>query len=206
MFKKGDVVLCIDDDSNEHLLTKGKEYIVIDPDLVENDFIEVKCDRGYVDMFFSTRFKLKESLEKENTRRELIEELFNSIEKDNTMKKEFIPYEEALILKALGFEEPCFGLFAQDESLIIKQMPNQQECDCYFGGILAPLGQQAFNFFKEKGYVINVYSYANDGKEWSFLIKNKTIATSDLIYLSEEEAQHACLRELIYLENLKKGL
>lgn len=203
MFKKGDIIaVCVDDRGAELWLTKGKEYTVISLDKIGS--IEVYGNNGDLCEFWDSRFKLKESLE--STRKELIEKLFNSIEKDNTMKKEFIPYEEALILKALGFEEPCFGLFVQDESLIIKQMPNQQECDYYFGGILAPLGQQAFNFFKEKGYVINVYSDANDGKEWTFLIKNKTIATSVDIYLSEEEAQHACLRELIYLENLKKGL
>lgn len=205
MFKKGDAVVCIDNTDSIAWLTKGKEYVVENNEFSKNEdnFVEVMTDTNEIGEFWSSRFRLKE-----NIRKKLIEELFNSIKtKDkDIMEKEFIPYEEALVLKMLGFDEPCFGLFVKDESLILKQMPDQQECDYYFGGILAPLGQQAFNFFKKKGYVINIYSNGNDGEEWSFLIKNKTIATSDQIYLSEEKAQHACLRELIYLENLKKGL
>ena len=27
------------------------------------------------------------------------------------MNKEFIPYEQALVLKELGFDEPCFGYY-----------------------------------------------------------------------------------------------
>lgn len=62
MFKKGEIVICIDDRDNERLLTKGKEYVIIDPNVMENDFIEVVCDEGYVDMFLSTRFALSKSL------------------------------------------------------------------------------------------------------------------------------------------------
>lgn len=28
-----------------------------------------------------------------------------------TLDKEFIPYQEALALKELGFDEPCFGFY-----------------------------------------------------------------------------------------------
>jgi hypothetical protein len=30
------------------------------------------------------------------------------------MNKEFIPYEQALDLKELGFDEPCFGWYSKD--------------------------------------------------------------------------------------------
>ncbi len=30
------------------------------------------------------------------------------------MNKEFIPYEQALALKELGFDEPCFGYYVID--------------------------------------------------------------------------------------------
>jgi hypothetical protein len=35
------------------------------------------------------------------------------------MKNEFIPYEQALALKGLGFDEPCFGYYSID-SLNLK--------------------------------------------------------------------------------------
>jgi hypothetical protein len=31
------------------------------------------------------------------------------------MNREFIPYEQALALKELGFDEPCFGWWFTDE-------------------------------------------------------------------------------------------
>ena len=33
------------------------------------------------------------------------------------MEKEFVTYEQALTLKELGFDEPCFALIAVDEIL-----------------------------------------------------------------------------------------
>ena len=69
------------------------------------------------------------------------------------MEKEFIPYTEALALKELGFDEPCFGIWMErgdkhDVIYVAKQedawMAEQNE------GILAPLYQQAFRWFREK--------------------------------------------------------
>ena len=48
--------------------------------------------------------------------------------------KDFVPPEEALALKELGFNEPCFCLFTRlNNQLLVKEMPNQQECEKYFG-------------------------------------------------------------------------
>jgi len=66
------------------------------------------------------------------------------------MNKEFVLYTEALELKELGFDEPCFGLFTRSNNeLLVREMPNQGECELYFGGILAPTYSQAFRFFRE---------------------------------------------------------
>ena len=83
------------------------------------------------------------------------------------MTKEFVPYNEALELKELGFDEECFGLFVKDKSLLIKQMPNQQECEQYFGGILAPTFSQAFRFFREK------YNLRNSIMDFDFIIDKR---------------------------------
>lgn len=63
------------------------------------------------------------------------------------MKKLFIPYELALKLKELGFDEECLGWFYKDNSDRgkVQIRPFSSEY-----GIKAPLWQQAFDFFLEK--------------------------------------------------------
>jgi hypothetical protein len=86
------------------------------------------------------------------------------------MVKDIIPYEQALALKQLGFDEPCFGLFVRtNNKLLIKEVPNQQESEQYFGGILAPTYSQAFRFFREKYRLqpsVNSFCF----EEYSFVI------------------------------------
>jgi hypothetical protein len=64
------------------------------------------------------------------------------------MNKEFIPYEQALALKELGFEEPCIALyFINKEEIIYSEEggfwynSNSEE-----DRISAPLYQQAFRW------------------------------------------------------------
>lgn len=87
------------------------------------------------------------------------------------MEKEFIPYEQALALKELGFDEPCmyawcitreyrikydgkislktdgnpFGQFYKGKSFNGKYSPNKNKIQCS-----APTFSQAFRYFREK--------------------------------------------------------
>lgn len=76
------------------------------------------------------------------------------------MDKEFVPYKESLELKGLGYNAPCFGLFVRDKSLLIKEMPNQEECQMFFGGILAPTFSQAFRWFRKKHNLVHEISWS----------------------------------------------
>jgi hypothetical protein len=122
------------------------------------------------------------------------------------MNKEFIPYDQALALKELGFDEPCLGWY-QDKTLRIDVNTNQsikfhEHLGRFKGCFFAPLYQQAFKWFREKydlhAYVDSmrlttgetVYSYvieitdgeeSDDGKNWR----------------TYEEAEIACLKKLI---------
>jgi len=65
------------------------------------------------------------------------------------MEKEFVPYEQALELKELGFDEPCLGFYERNQELII------QECfitDFHFYSLqcVAPTYQQAFRWLYQK--------------------------------------------------------
>jgi hypothetical protein len=65
------------------------------------------------------------------------------------MENEFIPYTEALALKALGFDEPCFnfymGGFKELGKIKYVNPNNVAETN-----VLAPTFSQAFRWFREK--------------------------------------------------------
>ena len=69
------------------------------------------------------------------------------------MIKEFIPYEQALELKELGFDEPCFMLYNPDGHYLDNGCTNTVLTQLNGGSNIvcsAPLYQQAFRFFREK--------------------------------------------------------
>lgn len=62
------------------------------------------------------------------------------------MEKEFIPYEQALDLKQLGFNEKCLGGYVIYSDGEVKLSTNQIR----LSNVEAPLYQQAFRWFREK--------------------------------------------------------
>jgi len=70
------------------------------------------------------------------------------------MEKEFVGYTEALVLKELGFDEPCFTIFLREEfrghiGLLSEGFPINSENN-NIDIISAPLYQQAFRWLYEK--------------------------------------------------------
>ena len=102
------------------------------------------------------------------------------------MKNEFIPYEEALALKELGFDEPCFGFWSKIHGLFITTTSGKLNENA--GEALAPLYQQAFRWFREK------YGWTNPTRQLIFIL-DKTAQTDNP--MSYEEAELDCLRKLI---------
>ena len=132
------------------------------------------------------------------------------------MEKEFIPYGQALDLKGLGFNEPCFGLFvSMNNELLIKEMPNQQESEQYFGGILAPTYSQAFRWFREKHKLNGEVTHLPNVEKYGIITSNmadmkpkdlsknenfergKKVTNNFVKYETYEEAELACLEKLI---------
>ena len=127
------------------------------------------------------------------------------------MDKEFIPYEEALALKKLGFDEPCLGCY--DEKRVfgltvmsIKQYYINSKEDTW--NCSAPLYQQAFRWFREK-YNLFGYSYPNDYQTYGYrIVEVKSPENKELIYdwgtnNTNEEAELACLEKLIEIVEKK---
>lgn len=69
------------------------------------------------------------------------------------MEKEFVPYEQALALKELGFDEPCIAFYTQNaygDGKELQWFRKPNDCNRDYVFISAPLYQQAFRWFREK--------------------------------------------------------
>jgi hypothetical protein len=113
------------------------------------------------------------------------------------MKNEFIPYEQALALKGLGFDEPCLSYY-EGESFSYHLASIKG--DDYI--IPAPLYQQAFRWFRKK-YVFYINTTAPDLFYFVIHYINPIKEPTDL-FIGEccdtcEEAELACLKKLIEL-------
>jgi hypothetical protein len=128
-------------------------------------------------------------------------------------QQEFIPYEQALELKELGFDEHCLAFYGGDgdSKIYYNSLRNgsgdyvpykASERHKWFG---APLYQQAFRWFREKHNLFSVidvdqtmepkfcYSLSKyaDPYDWAILVFNSEL------YYTYEEAELACLKKLI---------
>ena len=113
------------------------------------------------------------------------------------MTKEFIPYEQALELKKLGFDEPCLSYY-EGESFSYH-LATMTSGDDYI--IPAPLFQQAFRWFREKYMLYLHIVFIEKGWHWDVYHLDRGLVTQPELkyYHSYEEAELACLRKLIEL-------
>lgn len=133
------------------------------------------------------------------------------------LKKEFVPHEQALALKELGFDEPCFKkyiagcLWSNPTTPEIYENIHSNSSDC-----LAPLYQQAFRWFREKYKLqhhiwsgkINSIFYGYDIlniEEQEFVVNNSDISGGDCDYETYEEAELVCVIKLIEIVKTKKN-
>jgi hypothetical protein len=125
------------------------------------------------------------------------------------MNKEFITYEQALALKELGFDEPCFGMY-YTKSGVLRERSYCKNSDFtephQIVFVSAPLKQQAFRWFREK-YQLHgfMFTYSNS---WQWKIDLINISPEDysreIEYKTYEEAESACLDKLIEIVRLSK--
>jgi hypothetical protein len=146
------------------------------------------------------------------------------------MEKEFITYEQALELKGLGFNEPCFGWF---RSTLIPSNFTEYFLETEFGmnespsdwvnsnfldkACSAPLYQQAFRWFRDihnlRGFIgfrpnvkqfdCHIYDMSLSGKEY---VKQRTMEefNKDPKVGTYEEAELECLKKLIEIVKKQK--
>jgi hypothetical protein len=125
------------------------------------------------------------------------------------MENEFIPYEQALELKELGFDEPCFGKIYADGGS--EQLSYPYKNSDQIGKVTscsAPLYQQVFKWFREKHslfHSINPLGYNMClGLVVGQLGKLKPCNVPN--YGTYKEAELACLNKLIMIVKQQKTL
>ena len=144
------------------------------------------------------------------------------------MNKEFIPYDEALALRELGFDEIVIaGYMKEDKSLYTFELEPGDNPNENWGrlgkvpweeySIPAPLYQQALRWFREN-HGTNELIFS-DGYQWTWDIrmidKEDIMQYPSRVYPENErlrvmsntyqEAEIACLRKLIEIVKLKKN-
>jgi hypothetical protein len=125
------------------------------------------------------------------------------------MNKEFIPYNEALALKEIGYISPSIGWYKKKE-LVISNVPINYSllddnvwADC----VLAPLNQQALRWFRTE-HKMKFHIHEDQWNHWctpEILIPEtgdyEEICDS---YETFREAELECLKKLIEIVNQNK--
>lgn len=140
------------------------------------------------------------------------------------MEEQFVPYKLSVKLKALGFNEKCFGGYdyvteGQEPEFKLALFSVNNDPKWYESRkmIPSPLWQQAFDWFREKGiysYIHEIYEDKDD-KHYSFhyqfrseklqALIGESSYTFSLHNLTYKEARLTCLEKLIELVKNKKG-
>jgi hypothetical protein len=127
------------------------------------------------------------------------------------MNKEFIPYEQALELRELGFNEKCYGHYDSIGELntvedyarlganISEMLSKEFNSVSYMKEMCsAPFYQQAFRWFREKyGYVGGIKKLRGTCYILGDFYKDGDNQFTILLEDTYEEAELACLKKLI---------
>ena len=127
------------------------------------------------------------------------------------MEKEFVPYELALKLKQLGFDEPCFGIWKDGKLISVGGHWGAGITHSMFGfegdrfapdEYRAPTFSQAFRWFREKYHIIGEPKYkgglTTKTSWYDYIIySNIDWEEDNKQYKTYEEAELACLKKLI---------
>jgi hypothetical protein len=122
------------------------------------------------------------------------------------MEKEFIPYEQALVLRELEFNEPCLGYYVgKDKEVYMSNetlsAPFQFRLESKTT-FAAPTFSQAFRWFREKykmdSVIIRSFSMTNS-YHYNIIIDQdygNDLQSTSIPNRTYEEAELACLKKL----------
>jgi len=141
------------------------------------------------------------------------------------MEKEFIPYEQALALKELGFDEPCLACVGENNEVIIRvgdyrSFSNKKPEDSierdFYNNIIkdfnsyvndtasAPTFSQAFRWFREKYHIMGEVKFKGGRTAktawYDYVITSEIdwdVKNPNEQWKKHEEAELECLKKLI---------
>jgi hypothetical protein len=112
------------------------------------------------------------------------------------MEKEFVTYEQALLLKELGFGEMCFGFYRSP----ILELMHCKNSEPWMGNtvVAAPLKQQAFRWFREKyGIDVSFTSSTEQDEHYYGFYTHGNYDVYETDFFPYEEAENACIDKLL---------
>jgi hypothetical protein len=132
------------------------------------------------------------------------------------MEKLFVPYNIALLLKEMGFDEPCFGYYQNNDPLWIgyrfnvPQHNKESISKKTYGDeskhlVFAPTYDQVIDWFIEKhSLYIHVWVVFAHPDWWDFEVnsfdkENKSVSAHDEAYPTKYEALNAGILKAIEL-------
>ena len=127
------------------------------------------------------------------------------------MEKEFVPYNEALELKQLEFDEPCFGYYnitwhIQNELHFPEYGAIVDKWNTESHLVSVPTYSQAFRWFREK-YDLFCYVELVGDRLFDYMIigdfVEEEIDYEDGPFNTHEEAELVCLKKLIEIVKTK---
>jgi hypothetical protein len=133
----------------------------------------------------------------------------------NNIENNFVPYQIALDMKSIGFDEPCFTFYPKEgkmgfdgkyhsikegyknstvNAIWIKRYKKDFEC------VAAPTYSQAFRWFREKykynhSIVFTQHPFGTDEYQYMILLDDDEYV--EINFKTYEEAELACLKKLI---------
>lgn len=125
------------------------------------------------------------------------------------MENEFVPYEQALELKELGFDDGCLTYYfiggkmsnyfkkVHKNSKIIQNQPYKFHCT-------TPFYSQSFRWFRKKYDLYPVIASYFGGAMFGIEDKNKNYHNK-LRFKTHEEAELECLKKLIEIVKQNKN-
>lgn len=138
------------------------------------------------------------------------------------MEKHFVTYEQALALKELGFDEPCWSYFITpfddgegifNPSMFLKDYAYLDTMPKHSTYILAPLRSQVFEWARKEHvlyHIVHQFEHKkNTTEEFLSEVSGKLLIGNDDIsgfsyHSTYEEAESACIDNLIEIVKSKK--
>jgi hypothetical protein len=119
--------------------------------------------------------------------------------------KDFMPYEQALELQKLGFDEPCLGVYYESKTFYIytksKGVKNSDKTSQSWV-FTAPTFSQAFRWFREKykfnhSIIFHKNPFGTDDYQYLILLDDGEFLENG--FNTYEEAEIECLKKLIQI-------